>query len=49
MLCIYTVEKMAAAHAGAAKSSSVRGATSPAGGAAEAAGTDEWIPGLHRR
>lgn len=40
---------MAAAHAGAAKSPSVGGAASPPGGAAEAAGNDEWIAGLHRR
>lgn len=40
---------MAAAHAGATKSPSVGGAASPPGGAAEAAGNDEWIAGLHRR
>lgn len=40
---------MAAAHAGAAESSSVRGAPSPPGGAAEAVGNDEWIPGQHGR
>lgn len=43
----YTVEKVAAAHAGAAESQSVRGAASSAGGAAEAAGNDEWIAGRH--
>lgn len=49
LLCVCAVEKMAAAHAGAAESQSVRGATSPAGGAAEAAGKDEWIQGRHKR
>lgn len=40
---------MAAAHAGTAESQSVRGAASPEGGAAEAAGNDEWIAGRHKR
>ena len=40
---------MAAAHAGAAKSPSVGGAALPPGGAAEAAGNDEWIPGMQSR
>lgn len=49
LLCVCAVEEMAAAHAGAAESQSVRGATSPAGGAAEAAGKDEWIQGQYKR
>lgn len=43
ILCVCAVEEMAAAHAGAAKSPSVGGATSPQGGAADVAGNDEWI------
>lgn len=40
---------MAAAHAGAAKSSSAGGAASSPGRAAEVTGNSEWIRALHRR
>lgn len=48
-LILCAVEKMAAAHAGAAKSPAIGGAASPPRGAAEVTGNDEQISRLHRR
>lgn len=48
-LILCAVEEMAGTHARTATSPTVGGAPSPPGGAAEAAGEDEWLSGLRCR